>query len=71
MEKPKRRYVIDLTYLPRELCENNKYKYIFNILDHLSKFLISFLIKNKFGKTIAEKLEQCFKKYGSGRNLER
>jgi len=64
MEKPKQRYVIDLTYLPIEITKNNKFKYIFNILDHFSKYLISFLIKNKLGKTIAENLENCFKKYG-------
>ena len=33
-------------------------------MDYFSKFLISFLIKNKFGKTNAEKLEQSFKIYG-------
>ena len=31
MTHPKERYVIDLAYLPEQLCTNNKYKYLFNL----------------------------------------
>ena len=62
--KPKERYVMDLTYLPIELCKKTKIKYLFNLIDHFSKFIISYPIENKNGKTIANKLEQCFKEFG-------
>ena len=50
MEKPKERYVIDLTFLPPILYKNTNYKYILNIFDNFSIFLVSYLIKNKSGK---------------------
>ena len=52
MDRQKQQYVIDLTYLPKELCKNTNIKYILNILDHFSKFLISYLIAKKIGKII-------------------
>ena len=64
MTHPKERYVIDLTYLPEQLCKNNKYKYLFNIEIHFSKFIISYPISNKFGKTIKQKLLDYFNKFG-------
>ena len=48
---------MDLTYLPLDLCKNTKIKYLFN------KYIISYTIANKSGKTIANKLENCFKEY--------
>ena len=64
MTHPKERYVIDLTYLPQQLCKNNKYKYLFKLEDHFSKFIISYPISNKFGKTIKQKLLDYFNKFG-------
>ena len=46
------RLIIDLTYIPLKLCAKTEYKCILNILDHLSKFLFTFPIKKKCGKTI-------------------
>ena len=41
---PKKGYAIDLIYLPSKYLKIIlNYKYIFNILEHFSKFLISFL----------------------------
>lgn len=55
-----------MTYIPIDFIKNKKNCYIFNILDHFSKFLISYIINNKYGKTIAEKLSKCFEDYGVG-----
>ena len=44
-DEPKQRYIIDLTYLPQELISGTHYQYVFNILDHFSKYLLSFLLK--------------------------
>ncbi len=64
MSRPKERFVIDITYQAIELTKNKKTIYLLNILDHFSKFLISFKIANKKGKTISEKLDICFKIFG-------
>ena len=64
MTKPKERFVIDLTYIPDFLTGNAGFKYLFNILDHFNKFLISYAIKDKSGKTIVELLKKTFKKFG-------
>ena len=53
-----------MTYIPIDFIKNKKNCYIFNILEHFSKFLISYIINNKYGKTIAEKLSKCFEDYG-------
>jgi transposase InsO family protein len=71
MTKPKERYVIDLTFIPNILSGNSGYKYLFNILDHFSKFLISYAIKDKAGKTIAKLLNKTFKKYSKPEQLLR
>ena len=44
MNAPIYRYVVDLIYLPIELCKNTNYIYILNRLDHFSKYFISELI---------------------------
>ena len=54
---PRQRYIMDLTELPIELKENTNYKYLFNIIDHFSKFGISFLIENKESSTIFKYLK--------------
>lgn len=64
MERPKQRYIKDLTYIPSDLCKSTKFKYLLNIVDHFSKFIISYPIEKKKGPTIKSKLEECFKKYG-------
>lgn len=69
MTKPRERYVIDLTFIPNILSGNSGYKYLFNILDHFSKFLISYAIKDKARKTIDKLLNKTFKKYGKPEQL--
>ena len=51
---------MDLTKLPIELKKlksNNNYTYLFNIINHFSKFGMSFLLKNKDSKTILKYLK--------------
>ena len=69
MSKPKDRYLMDITYIPIELIENNEYKYNLNVIDHFSKFLFSFLLKNKNAKSIVSNLETCFKKYENPKQI--
>ena len=47
---PKQRYIMDLTELPIELKINNKYNYLFNIIDQFSKFWMCNLIEKKENK---------------------
>lgn len=69
MTKLKERYVIDLTFIHNFLSSNSGHKHLFNILDHFSKFLISYSIKDKVGKTISMLLNKTFKKYGKPEQL--
>ena len=56
---PKQRYIMDITDIPNELKLNNNYKYIFNIIDHFSKYGMSCLIENKESNTIFKALKIC------------
>ena len=47
---------MDLTELPIELKINNKYNYLFNIIDHFSKFGMCNLIE---APTIFKSLKNC------------
>ena len=40
---PRQRYIIDLSELPIKLKKNCIYSYLFNIIDHFSKFVMSYL----------------------------
>ena len=55
---------MDLTYLLNFLITKSKYKYILNIIDHFTKYLVSYLISKKDATIIVEKLKLYFKKYG-------
>ena len=57
---PKQRYVMDLTEIPIELKYNNDYLYLFNIIDHFSKFGMTYLIENKEAQTIIKNLKYAF-----------
>ena len=61
--RPKDKVDLDLTYLPINILENIEYKYMLNCNDHFSKFVVSFLIENKLGKVVSEKLKIYFGKY--------
>ena len=64
MNEPRDRYIIDLTFLTYELYDGTDYRYLLNIVDHFSKYLVSYLIEKKNAKIICDKLEDCFKTIG-------
>ena len=57
---PRQRYIMNLTEIPIELKSNNNFNYLFNIIDHFSKFWISMPVINKEAKTILESLKIAF-----------
>ena len=64
---PKQRFAIDLTVLPEEFIDvgsNKGLKYLFNIIDHFSKFGISYLIRDKKALTVLKKLKLALNCYG-------
>ena len=67
--KPKERVVLDLTYLPLMLLKNTEFKYMLNCIDHFSKYVVSYLIKQKTGKVITEKLKHFFRKFGEPKEI--
>ena len=54
---PRQRYIMDITELPIELKLSSKYIYLLNIIDHFSKYGMSYLIENKEANTIFEKVK--------------
>ena len=62
--KPKCRYVGDLTEIPFELRLNTKYIYIFTIIDRFSKLSNSYLLIDKTKESILENLKKFFLFFG-------
>ena len=56
---PKQRYVMDITELPKEFNKKNKL-YLFNIIDHFSKFGMSYIITDKKSETVLQFLKISF-----------
>lgn len=46
-DRPRVSYVGDLSDIPLELSDNTKFKYIFTLIDHFSKFSYSYLLYDK------------------------
>jgi hypothetical protein len=62
---PKERYVMDLVSLDKRIDdEYHRYKYIFNIIDHFSKYLGFYLIENKTSKEVLYCLKDFIIKHG-------
>ena len=62
---PKQRYIMDITELPKDFCNSkNDFLYLLNIIDHFSKFGMSFLLDNKEAKNILSKLKIAFEGNG-------
>ena len=61
--KPKVRYVGDLTDIPTELKKDTKYNFIFSIIAHFSKFADSYLLIDKTQKSILDSLIYFFTFY--------
>lgn len=58
-EGPRDEYQMDLWYLPPDMLKYTDFKYVFDIVDHFSKWLWSYPVKNK---TAVEAMT-CFKKF--------
>ena len=64
MKEPLERIVMEVTFLPNIFISNSKFKYTLNLIEHFSKYLISYLINKKDATVIVEKLKSYFRKYG-------
>ena len=73
IQKPKERYIADLTYILIEFTNNfdcvyykinSKYKYILTICDHFSKFANSYLLTDKKQNSILDKIKLFIDFYG-------
>lgn len=58
---PKQRFIMDLAEFPNELKNNNNYLYLFNVIEHFSKYGLSYLLKNKEAKTKYKQLKNIQK----------
>jgi hypothetical protein len=56
-EGPRFRYVVDIWELPESLAENSEYIYILDCVDHFSKFLNAYLLKNKTMDLVISKIK--------------
>ena len=45
--KPRSRYIVDITDIPTEIRANTNYLYLLNIVDHFTKYANSYLLSNK------------------------
>ena len=46
-EGPYFRYQMDIWYLPKDIAEASNYNYVLDIIDHFSKWLFSYPLKEK------------------------
>ena len=63
MSRLKERYIMDITYIPIELIENNNFKYKINVIYHFYRYLFSFPLDNKNAESIESKLKYVLKKW--------
>ena len=61
---PNKRYQCDLWYLPDNLKENTFFEYCLDIIDHFSKWLGSYLLKNKTAELVVSKIRAFFRDNG-------
>ena len=54
---PNIRYKADIWYIPNQLKIGHEYLYIFDIIDHYSKWMFSFLLKNNEAELILSKIK--------------
>ena len=62
---PHKRYQADLWYLPEELKTNNEYLYCLDIIDHFSKWMSSYLLKNKSADLVLAKIKSFIRSNGT------
>ena len=68
-DKPRQRYILDLSELPSLIKENTEFKYFMHVIDHYSNFLFGMLLKDKKGDTILINLEHLFLTTGFPTNM--
>ena len=56
-EGPKYRYIFDIYNIPETLHENTPYIYILDCVDHFSKFMNAYLLKNKTMSLVISKIK--------------
>lgn len=56
---PRYEYQMDIWYIPKDICEITNYKYVLDVIDHFSKWMWAFPIKNK----TKEEILFCFKTF--------
>ena len=69
-EGPHFRYIADLWQLPNEIYNESGYKYIIDIIDHFSKWYYGYLLINKEGKNILNKIDQYNQSFGYPKILQ-
>ena len=55
--KPKDRYIIDLTNCPDNIKDNTNYKFMLHIVDHYSKFVFGKLLEDKKADTVLNNIK--------------
>ena len=61
---PNKRYQCDLWYLPERIKENTHYLYCLDIIDHFSKWMGSYLLRNKTSELVLSKIKIFFRENG-------
>ena len=61
---PHYRYICDIWYLDEDLKKNNDFKYCLDVIDHFSKFLYSYLLKDKSMESVLSKIKIHFFNHG-------
>ena len=62
---PHKRYQADIWYLPNELKETTEYEYCLDIIDHFSKWMCSYLLKNKTSELVLAKIKSYLRANGN------
>ena len=62
---PHIRYQADIWYLPEKLKDNNDYLYCLDIIDHFSKWMCSYMLKNKTAELILAKIKAFLRANGN------
>ena len=62
---PHKRYQAVLWYLPEELKTNNEYLYCLDIIDHFSKWMSSYLLRNKSADLVLAKIKSFIRSNGT------
>ena len=64
LDKPKNRYVLDLTEFPLNFDTKSEYKYILNIIYQFSRMAGSYLLKSKNSYNILNYIKDFLEQYG-------